>query len=299
MTSPKHNIALIDHRRGGLLQPGERLRLAARAGVRAQRRAAGHRGVEQVVQPEPQPRRQRQLHLHPESESFQATTSARRAVRGPQSRRHAHHSAARSCRGRRTPTRRPASACSRTTGRCGTSASTAQEELLLFDRRLLLTAGVRADRSSNNGDTDKFFFYPKAAASYRFIRPFGGVDEIKLRGAYGQTGNQPLFGAQVLVRHHRHDRRHLRDVPGQPGGRPLHQAGAADRVRGRLRRAVRRRTSGAELHGVPADHQRPAPGADASAEPGHGEPDLQLGQQAAEPRRRGGAHRLADSDART
>jgi TonB-linked SusC/RagA family outer membrane protein len=71
-----------------------------------------------------------------------------------------------------------------------------QEEVLLFDRRLLLTAGVRADRSSNNGDTDKFFFYPKAAISYRFIRPFGGLDEIKLRGAFGQTGNQPLFGAK-------------------------------------------------------------------------------------------------------
>ncbi len=72
----------------------------------------------------------------------------------------------------------------------------AQEELLLMDRRLLLTGGIRADRSSANGDTDKFFFYPKAAVSYRFIRPFGNVDEIKLRGAFGQTGNQPLFGAK-------------------------------------------------------------------------------------------------------
>jgi TonB-dependent starch-binding outer membrane protein SusC len=71
-----------------------------------------------------------------------------------------------------------------------------QEELLLMDRRLLLTAGLRADRSSNNGNTGKFFFYPKAAASYRFIRPFGGVDEFKLRAAFGQTGNQPLFGAK-------------------------------------------------------------------------------------------------------
>ena len=71
-----------------------------------------------------------------------------------------------------------------------------QEEVLLMDRRLLLTAGLRADRSSSNGNTSKFFFYPKAAVSYRFIRPFGGLDEIKLRGAFGQTGNQPLFGAK-------------------------------------------------------------------------------------------------------
>jgi TonB-linked SusC/RagA family outer membrane protein len=71
-----------------------------------------------------------------------------------------------------------------------------QEEVLLLDRKLLLTAGLRADKSSTNGRTRKFFFYPKAAASYRIIRPFGGLDEIKLRGAFGQTGNQPLFGAK-------------------------------------------------------------------------------------------------------
>jgi TonB-linked SusC/RagA family outer membrane protein len=69
-----------------------------------------------------------------------------------------------------------------------------QEELLLMDRRLLLTAGLRADRTSNNGNTGKYFFYPKAAVSYRFLKPLGGLDEIKLRGAFGQTGNQPLFG---------------------------------------------------------------------------------------------------------
>jgi TonB-linked SusC/RagA family outer membrane protein len=71
-----------------------------------------------------------------------------------------------------------------------------QEEVLLMDRKLLLTAGLRADRSSTNGNTSKFFFYPKAAASYRIVKPFGGLDEIKLRGAFGQTGNQPLFGAK-------------------------------------------------------------------------------------------------------
>jgi TonB-dependent starch-binding outer membrane protein SusC len=69
-----------------------------------------------------------------------------------------------------------------------------QEEMLLMDRKLLLTAGLRADRTSNNGDTGKYFFYPKAAVSYRILKPLGGLDEIKLRGAFGQTGNQPLFG---------------------------------------------------------------------------------------------------------
>lgn len=70
-----------------------------------------------------------------------------------------------------------------------------QEEVLLADRRLLLTAGLRADRSSANGSPNKYFFYPKFAASYIVPRPFGGVDEIKFRGAYGQTGNRAAFGA--------------------------------------------------------------------------------------------------------
>ncbi len=70
-----------------------------------------------------------------------------------------------------------------------------QEEILLAGQRLLLIAGIRADRSSSNGNPDKYFFYPKFAASYRFTRPFGGIDELKLRGAYGQTGNRALFGA--------------------------------------------------------------------------------------------------------
>jgi TonB-linked SusC/RagA family outer membrane protein len=74
-----------------------------------------------------------------------------------------------------------------------------QEELLLANRRLLLTAGLRADRSSSNGNTKKFFFYPKLAASYRFQRVLGGIDELKLRGAYGQTGNRALFGAKFVT----------------------------------------------------------------------------------------------------
>ena len=70
----------------------------------------------------------------------------------------------------------------------------AQTEVLLADR-LLLTAGARADRSSNNGDPGKFFLFPKASASYRLpgLRE-GLVDELKLRLAYGETGNQPLYG---------------------------------------------------------------------------------------------------------
>jgi TonB-linked SusC/RagA family outer membrane protein len=66
---------------------------------------------------------------------------------------------------------------------------------VLWNERLLFTVGARADRSSNNGDTKKFYVFPKASASYRFPGLAGGlVDELKLRLAYGETGNQPLYG---------------------------------------------------------------------------------------------------------
>ena len=69
-----------------------------------------------------------------------------------------------------------------------------QEELLLMDQRLNVTAGIRADRSSVNGDVTKYYFYPKAAASYRLTNMMGNAgDEVKLRLAYGQTGNSPNF----------------------------------------------------------------------------------------------------------
>jgi TonB-linked SusC/RagA family outer membrane protein len=70
----------------------------------------------------------------------------------------------------------------------------AQEELLMMDERLMVAFGVRADRSSRNGDVDKFFYYPKIAGSYRFTNLGGSEDEVKVRAAYGQTGNRPVFG---------------------------------------------------------------------------------------------------------
>lgn len=69
-----------------------------------------------------------------------------------------------------------------------------QQEVLGLDERLLLTGGIRGDQTSSNSQDDKVFFYPKAAASFRFPNGAGFVDELKLRAAYGESGNQPLFG---------------------------------------------------------------------------------------------------------
>jgi len=69
-----------------------------------------------------------------------------------------------------------------------------QEELLLLDRKLGLTAGLRGESSSTNGNPNHLYFYPKASVSYRFLAPFANVEDLKLRAAYGETGNQPLYG---------------------------------------------------------------------------------------------------------
>src|SRR6185369_16584494 len=58
----------------------------------------------------------------------------------------------------------------------------------------LLTVGLRADQSSNNGDPSKIFLYPKSSVSYRLLTKPGLVDEFKLRAAFGFAGNQPKYG---------------------------------------------------------------------------------------------------------
>jgi hypothetical protein len=69
----------------------------------------------------------------------------------------------------------------------------AQEEFLTLRQKLLLTAGVRADQSSTNSDATKLYWYPKASASYRFPAIRGLLDEVKVRAAYGQSGNEPKY----------------------------------------------------------------------------------------------------------
>jgi len=69
-----------------------------------------------------------------------------------------------------------------------------QEEWIGVDDKLLLTGMVRFDQSSSQGDPSKLFIFPKGAASYRIISSDPGkfFGEVKLRAAYGQSGNQPL-----------------------------------------------------------------------------------------------------------
>jgi TonB-linked SusC/RagA family outer membrane protein len=75
----------------------------------------------------------------------------------------------------------------------------AQQDFLAFDERLFLSAGFRADRSSANGDPSKWFYFPKAQGSYRFVNAVPKVDEFKLRAAWGRSGNRPTYGLRDLV----------------------------------------------------------------------------------------------------
>jgi TonB-linked SusC/RagA family outer membrane protein len=69
----------------------------------------------------------------------------------------------------------------------------AQEEVLLMGERLSLTGGLRADQSSLDADPKHLSWYPKVAGAYR-LGGHGFINELKLRAAFGQTGNEPLYG---------------------------------------------------------------------------------------------------------
>ncbi|MBK8247283.1 MAG: SusC/RagA family TonB-linked outer membrane protein [Gemmatimonadetes bacterium] len=75
-----------------------------------------------------------------------------------------------------------------------TIAAYASEEVRLLNERLLVRGGVRAERSSVMGDVDQYYVFPNVSSSYRFENVFGPGSDVKLRAAYGETGNQPLFG---------------------------------------------------------------------------------------------------------
>ena len=66
-----------------------------------------------------------------------------------------------------------------------------QQEVNLQDK-VFLTAGVRADKSTNNGDANQLYYYPKAAVAINFHEFLdvaeSGISNIKLRAAYGQSG---------------------------------------------------------------------------------------------------------------
>lgn len=73
-----------------------------------------------------------------------------------------------------------------------------QEEFNYHDI-FIATAGLRGDKSSRNGNSNKLYYYPKLSGALNINEfPFFKSDvisQLKLRAAYGQSGNFAPFGA--------------------------------------------------------------------------------------------------------
>ncbi|HEX3764655.1 MAG TPA: carboxypeptidase regulatory-like domain-containing protein [Kofleriaceae bacterium] len=76
-----------------------------------------------------------------------------------------------------------------------------QEELAFLDDQISVLGGLLAERSSLNGDTAKYFLYPKVAAVYSVIASKDktsalaqSFDSLRVRAAYGEAGNRPNYG---------------------------------------------------------------------------------------------------------
>ncbi|MFQ6616592.1 MAG: SusC/RagA family TonB-linked outer membrane protein [Fidelibacterota bacterium] len=70
-----------------------------------------------------------------------------------------------------------------------------QEEINIRDQ-INVAFGMRGDRSSTLGDTEKWFTYPKFSVSYQAGALGGFFDNFKPRLAWGQTGNLPSATAK-------------------------------------------------------------------------------------------------------
>jgi len=73
-----------------------------------------------------------------------------------------------------------------------------QEEVNYQDK-IIATLGVRGDKSSNNGDPNEFFYYPKGSIAVNLHNfdfwSIDGINRLKLRSAYGEAGNFAPYGA--------------------------------------------------------------------------------------------------------
>jgi TonB-linked SusC/RagA family outer membrane protein len=75
------------------------------------------------------------------------------------------------------------------------------QEELQWNNRLFLTGAVRADDNSAFGEDFSIVIYPKASVSWVVSEePFfnvGGIDQFRLRAAYGASGRQPAVNSAL------------------------------------------------------------------------------------------------------
>lgn len=68
-----------------------------------------------------------------------------------------------------------------------------------YDSKYMLTANMRADGSSKLAPGHRWGYFPSVSAAWRissedFMKNFTWIDDLKLRGGWGQTGNQSGLG---------------------------------------------------------------------------------------------------------
>ena len=78
------------------------------------------------------------------------------------------------------------------------------QEELNFKDQIIATIGLRGDKSSNNGDVNQLYFYPKANIAlnlneFDFWNPESVFSQFKVRAAYGESGNFATFGSKFTT----------------------------------------------------------------------------------------------------
>ncbi|WP_071147522.1 SusC/RagA family TonB-linked outer membrane protein [Bacteroides ihuae] len=68
-----------------------------------------------------------------------------------------------------------------------------------YDSKYLITANMRADGSSKLHPSQRWGYFPSVSAAWRisseeFMKEFTWINDLKLRGGWGQTGNQSALG---------------------------------------------------------------------------------------------------------
>ncbi len=75
------------------------------------------------------------------------------------------------------------------------------QEEINFQDKFIATLGVRGDKSSNNGDPNEIFYFPKGSLAvnlnnFGFWNEDSKWDAFKIRAAYGEAGNIPPIGGK-------------------------------------------------------------------------------------------------------
>lgn len=78
------------------------------------------------------------------------------------------------------------------------------QEEINFKDQIIATIGIRGDKSSNNSDVNQLYYYPKAniavnLSEFDFWNADNPISQLKLRAAYGESGNFARFGSKFTT----------------------------------------------------------------------------------------------------